>query len=162
MTYREDLQPQKVTQSHLGYRPASPLLASTIMEDCNDKFMGICGVCGHAVFLKGADDNPRGRYGNKCDRHHLVFCVACCSTSVGPLPCRDCAREAAKGSSDPASTSVGRYTLRTLESDIGMRFSYINYGGAAEEDNKHDNLIRQIQLMGPCEGVSNLSSNTTR
>jgi hypothetical protein len=124
------------------------------MESCEDKFMGICGVCGDSIFSTSKGDKLRGQYGNKCDRHSLIFCLACCAASVPQVPCGDCARENAKGSSDPVSRLVGRYAHRTLESDVGITISYINYGGCPQVDNRHGNLIKQIRLWSSHGAVS--------
>lgn len=127
------------------------------METRKDKFLGICGVCGDSIFSMSTSDKPGARYGNKCDRHHLIFCLGCCAASARPVPCTECARDEAKGASDPAFRSVGKYAPRTLESDIGIKISYIHYGGGSQGDNSHTDLIKRIQLMSSYRGVSNPS-----
>jgi len=130
------------------------------MEGSDNTVMGICGACGVAVLSASIDGKLKGWYGNKCNRHHLIFCKECCTTSSLVVPCRDCAHQAAKGSLDPALRSVGRYTPTTLESGISSTISYINYGRSPGGSNRHHDLIQRIELMSCYKNVSNPLFNT--
>jgi len=128
---------------------------SLMQSDSREEtFLGLCGACGGLVLAANAGDKDREQYGAECTHHHLLFCKRCCEASAQPVPCRDCARGSAKGSSDPVLRSLGRYAPQTLESHIGLSISYINYDPTSEQADRRSHLIRWIDLMSPYDHVS--------
>lgn len=128
-------------------------------SDDNNTFLGVCGVCGDVIQATGASDEGSSQYGSRCDRHNLYFCKGCVKKSPLPVPCGACAREVARGSTDPVLRSVGRYAPQTLESDVGTPISYINYDPNPKGEARYNHLVQWIELMSSYENVNNPLSN---